>query len=233
MLGRLVVGAAALAIGVALLLDNVDAIKLTSRGIFAVLLAIVGLGLLIGSWWGRARWLIIPGVILTIALAITSLVPLHIRGGVGEVTWSPEARANVRGSYELFAGRAILDLSKVDFESDRTVEVDVTFGELLIVVAEDQPVDARAKLLAGEMRLLGEEQEGLGIEERVQRSGDEDLGTLEIDSEVVFGKITVRDVRSTDNFETRRNDDRFNFGPDRNGDSFRFDPPVLERRGVR
>jgi len=232
-LGRLVIGASALAIGVALLLDNLDVINITPRGVFAVLLALVGLGLVIGAWWGQARWLIIPGILLTIALAITSLIPLHIRGGLGEVTWSPESRANVRGSYELFAGQAILDLSKVDFESDRTVEVDVTFGELLIVVAEDQPVDASAKIQGGEMDLLGEEQDGWGIEERVQRPGDEDLGILKIDSEVVFGKIRVRDVRSSDTFESGRNGDRFNFGPNRDGDSFRFNPPVLESGGVR
>jgi phage shock protein PspC (stress-responsive transcriptional regulator) len=232
-LGRLVIGASALAIGGALLLDNVDAVNLTPRAMFAVLLAIVGLGLLIGAWWGHARWLIIPGVLLTVALAIASLIPLHIRGGLGEVTWSPETRTNVRGSYELFAGKAILDLSKVDFEADRTVEVDVTFGELLIVVDDDQPLDARVKVQGGQMDLLGEEQDGWDIQERVQRPGDEELGTLKIDSEVVFGEVTVRNVRSSDDFESGRNGDRFNFGPNDDGDSFRFNPPVLESGGVR
>jgi len=232
-LGRLVIGASALAIGGALLLDNLDAISLTPRAMFAVLLAIVGLGLLIGAWVGQARWLIIPGILLTIALAIASLIPLHIRGGFGEVTWSPETRANVRGSYELFAGQAVLDLSKVDFESDRTVEVDVTMGELLIVVAEDQPVDVRTKVQAGQMNVFGQDQDGWDIEERVQRDGDEDLGTLEIDSEVVFGEITIRDVQSSDDFESGRNGDRFRFGPDGDNETFRFNPPVLERGGVR
>ncbi|MEX2540031.1 MAG: LiaF domain-containing protein, partial [Actinomycetota bacterium] len=236
-LGRLVVGAAALAIGLGLLLDNLNVLKMTPRGTFAVLLAIVGLGLLIGTWFGSARWLIIPGILLVLALAITTFIPLHVRGGLGEVTWSPESRSELRGNYELFAGKAVLDLSKVNFGShDRSVEVDVTFGELLVVVPDDQPVEINSTVQGGEMILFGQSNEGWDIEDRVQRSGDEDLGTLEVDAEVVFGKITVRRVRSTDDFETGRNNDRtFRFGDVNSGDaeSFDFRPLELDRGGVR
>jgi phage shock protein PspC (stress-responsive transcriptional regulator) len=231
-LGRLVIGASALAIGGALLLDNVDAISLTPRVMFAVLLAIVGLGLLIGAWWGQARWLIIPGVLLTIALAITTFIPLHFRGGFGQVVWSPESRANVAPSYELFAGEAVLDLSKVQFEEDRSVEVDVTFGQLLIVVGEDQPVELESQVQGGEMNLFGVRQDGWEIEDRVDRAGSDELGTLSIDTEVVFGEIVVRRVRESDRFETGRNSRRVNINVDTNTSEDTFDgPPFLDERG--
>ncbi len=232
-LGRLVIGASALAIGGALLLDNIDAISLTPRTMFAVLLAIVGLGLFIGAWWGQARWLIIPGILLTIALAITTFIPLHFRGGFGQVVWSPESRSNVAPSYELFAGEAVLDLSKVEFEEDRSVEVDVTFGQLLIVVGEDQPVELESKVQGGEMNLFGVSKDGWELDDRVERSGNDELGTLSIDSEVVFGEVVVRRVRASDDFETGRNSRRVNVRVDTDSSSEdTFDaPPFLDERG--
>ncbi len=234
-LGRLVIGAAALAIGVALLLDNLDVVVVSPRGILAVLLALVGFGLLIGSWAGQARWLIIPGIPLLLALTIATFVPLHVKGGFGQVVWSPESRRLVEPNYELFAGEAVLDLSKIDFDSNRTVEVDVTFGQLLIVVDDDQPVDVRSRIQGGQMNLFGRQQDGWDIEDHRHRSGDDDLGTLKIDSEVVFGEIVVRNVRSGDEFQSGRDSRRLNVRVDTNNtdnkDSFDA-PPFLDERGA-
>ena len=92
MLGRAVVGAAALAIGIALLLDNTDTLDVTPKGVVAVLLLVVGVGLLIGTWFGRARWLIIPGHRARV-LARACLPPCRI-GGSG--TAPASACSNLR-----------------------------------------------------------------------------------------------------------------------------------------
>src|SRR5207248_1434179 len=82
-LGRLVVGACALGIGVVLLLSNLHVMHASPKHVIALLLAIVGAGLLVGTAWGRARWLIFPGLALALALTTVTAIPFNLRGGMG------------------------------------------------------------------------------------------------------------------------------------------------------
>jgi hypothetical protein len=207
-LGRLVVGAAALAIGIGVLLDNLNVFHLTAKGIFGVLLAIVGVGLLIGARWGRARWLIFPGIVLMVALAGASVLPQGISGNYGDVVWQPVSRADLRPMYTHGGGNIVLDLSQVKWGTkDKRITARVSFGQLLVVVPKDAPVDVAGRLQGGDLVMFGRQRSGWAISDELHQPGDRDLGTLHLRVEMNFGQIAVRRPRSTDDFvagSTRR-----------------------------
>lgn len=202
-LGRVVVGAGALAIGIALLLDNVNVLRVTPKGMFAVLLAIVGIGLLIGSRWGRARWLIFPGVVLAFLLAVATIIPFSAKGGWGDIAWRPSSLRMLQTTcreaspgapcYEHWAGQAVLDLTDVNFGGrERNLDVRLGFGELLVIVPEDVTVDATAHIQGGEINLFGENSEGWDISQTTRSNVKDGDGPLRLETNVTFGEITVR-----------------------------------------
>src|SRR6266508_6534332 len=84
MLGWLTVAAALLAAGVAGALDNLGVVNLTPARIVALVLSVIGIGLLVGSVRGRAWWLILLGLLLVPVMAVAivaSDVPLRGRTG--------------------------------------------------------------------------------------------------------------------------------------------------------
>lgn len=91
-LGWLVVSVAVLSIGVLGLTDLAGA-PVPGSAYMALPLAVVGLGLVTGAWYGRARWLIALGAVLAVALGITVGVEKdRRRGPVGHVA-TDERRA--------------------------------------------------------------------------------------------------------------------------------------------
>ncbi len=194
MLGRAVVGAAALAIGIALLLDNTHTLDVTPKGVVAVLLLVVGTGLFIGTWYGRARWLIIPGVILALLLGLLAALPdWRFGDGAGERIWQPQTLSQVRDEYRLGAGELLLDLSDVDFEGETEyVEVSVGFGSIIVVVPDHINVDVEASAGAGEVDLFRRQQGGLGVNQEHLFTGRRRAGQLDLEARVGFGEITLR-----------------------------------------
>lgn len=194
MLGRAVVGAAALAIGIALLLDNTNALDVTPKGVVAVLLLVVGGGLFIGSWYGRARWLIIPGLCLAALLALLATLPdWRFGDGAGERLFQPQTLSQVRDEYRLGAGELLIDLSAVDFEGEtRDVEAKVGFGQLIVVVPDHISVEVDTQVGAGEIDLFHRVQGGLGVNQDESFTGRRREGTLELDAQVGFGEVTLR-----------------------------------------
>jgi phage shock protein PspC (stress-responsive transcriptional regulator) len=223
-LGRVVVGIAALAIGGALLLDNVNVLNATPKGVLAVLLAIVGIGLLVGTWWGRARWLIIPGFVLAFMLAMTTLVPFNTRGGFGDLVWHPRSLETLKARYEHSAGQAVLDLTDIDFTDEaRSVDVRLGFGELLVIVPRNVDVEVDAHVQGGETNLFGEGSDGWDVDKHVTNDGRKGDGPLKLDAWVTFGELTVRRGLDAENFDSDNRSFNFNFGrmDRRNGNDVR------------
>src|SRR6266545_2789762 len=73
-LGWLVFGLALLAVGAMAILQNLNAVHLSAVRFPALALLVLGVGLLVGAFVGRARWLILPGLLLVpIVLAAGSI----------------------------------------------------------------------------------------------------------------------------------------------------------------
>jgi phage shock protein PspC (stress-responsive transcriptional regulator) len=192
-LGRLVVGAAALAVGIAVLLDNLGTVHMTPRLVIAVLLFIVGIGLVVGSWWGRARWLVFPGIVLTLMLGGVALLPANIHGGAGDLSYAPTLLSDVRAQYHHGAGNLRIDLTGVKFDaSPHTIRVTQGFGNLEIDLPNNVPVLARSHIRGGNLELFGHDSHGWDISDTQRSTGDNKLGLLTIRTDVGFGNTQIQ-----------------------------------------
>src|SRR5688500_1966146 len=85
-LGRTVISIMFLALGL-LAVADLSGLKIQAMAYIALPLAIIGLGLITGTWIGRARWLIVVGAILSVALGIGAAASGS--ASKGEVSWHP------------------------------------------------------------------------------------------------------------------------------------------------
>lgn len=206
-LGRLTVGLAVLWVGVAAFLERVsDSIDFTVVGILGVALAIIGGGLLIGAWVGRARWLVIIGVLMIPAVAVAAIadgIDVPLDAGIGDRTRVVAVEQTVVDE-ELFAGELLIDLvrdvrrndpSSVDAGLDRTVAARMGAGQLTVRVPADWTLVVDAHVGAGEIRFTGAVREttidGLNRRLRQTYTGEPDAPTVHLDLDVAFGEIRI------------------------------------------
>ncbi|MGN9776354.1 PspC domain-containing protein [Micromonospora sp. H33] len=147
-----------LALGVVTVLDLLDVFAVGASAYFAAALATIGLGLLVGTWFGRARWLIALGLVTAAALTVATVAESydHIRGVDGAVTWAPASHAELATRYENSFGDSVLDLRAVDFNGkDTEITVSINFGEATVVVPPDVDVTVMADVNAGDAVIFG------------------------------------------------------------------------------
>jgi hypothetical protein len=130
--------------------------------ISSVALGILGLGLLVGAFVGRARWLVFLAVPLLMVTALAALVPAdlsHRLGkGVGERVWTPTAVATLASAYELGVGRATLDLTQLNATVTNppiSVSASVGAGNLTVFVPQNARVFVNAHVSTGQLTLNG------------------------------------------------------------------------------
>ncbi|MBO4209078.1 LiaF domain-containing protein, partial [Micromonospora echinofusca] len=161
------------ALGVVTLLDLADVVDAHPSGYFAAALATIGAGLLVGTWFGRARWLIALGLVAAAALGVATLTESYdrVRGIGGDVTWAPADHAELADRYENKFGDAVLDLRAVTFPDEVTqVTVAVSFGHTEVVVPPNVDVTTIAEVSAGEATVFGRRMSG--VEARQRESTD-------------------------------------------------------------
>ena len=162
-------------------------------------LAILGIGLLIGTWLGRARWLIPLGVVLTLALGggYAAINDGHwTRTRIGDVSYAPQTVGEIQPLYEREMGSLRLDLSDVDFTGRNvTIEVNVAVGNLEIELPSDVDATVDATLDLGSASVLDEEWDGIGAETRTVTDLGEDGaggGQVHITTTVHIGNLEVQ-----------------------------------------
>jgi hypothetical protein len=174
-------------------LDNFGVVDMTPTRTLALMLTVVGLGLLVSSVWGRAGWLILLGVLLLPVVAATSVLnDLPVAGQTGDRVERPRTLAEVSPEYRLAAGNLTIDLSRVPFgPRPTTVDARVSAGEVRVIVPADQPVKAHATVGVGDIRSLGRETSGFQARSDVTDGESERLGQLVLDLRVGVGSIRV------------------------------------------
>jgi phage shock protein PspC (stress-responsive transcriptional regulator) len=198
-LGPLTFAAALIGTGLALVLDNLGAVDLTFGQVLAVFLTILGAGLLVGAWWGRAWGLIPVGLLALPVVALTALAgPVAVAGGVGERLFQPRTQAEVRPSYQVAGGELILDLSRVRFgPGSPPIEASVAGGRLLVVVPDEVAARIRGRVGVGSLDLLGHLDTGSQVdsavaEPAVKAPKQGTAPTVELDLRAGYGVIEVR-----------------------------------------
>lgn len=193
-LGGIVVSVAVLATGVLGVIDLAGA-AIAGSAYLALPLAIVGIGLVVGAWYGRARWLIAIGVVLSVILGIVTLVE-RLDAGSSSVNWRPAGIDQLDHRYKIDLGNAVLDLSAVDFTGrTESVDVSVSIGDLTVIVPENVDVSAEATVDVGNANVFGNQWSGIGQPTHsVTDNGADGVGggALTIRASVDVGDLEVR-----------------------------------------
>lgn len=201
--GLVSLGVAMVGIGLGAALDGPTGFP-GSAATLGFLLALTGVSVVVlalgltGRASGFSGFLTVVLALLLVSSAAASRV--EVQDGVGERTWTP-VPATGTSSFELGAGDAILDLSRLDTDVARTtpqlIEVQMGAGELTILVPSglDARVDASVGL--GSIRHTGSTVTGVDESSGTDRSesftaGDEPVQVV-VDAELGIGQITIQE----------------------------------------
>lgn len=189
-LGRLTIAVGLITLGIMALFDNLDLANVTFRHYVAAAMTVIGVGLLVGSMLGRARGLIVLGVILAPVVLFSPISEFDF--GETSVRYDPVSLDDIQTEYQLDVGTMIIDLSAVDFAGgEATIDADVGLGELIITVPDDVAVEAYGNVGVGELQVFGSNSGGIG-DIGLRRSTDGDNGTLIVNGRTDMGRVEIR-----------------------------------------
>jgi phage shock protein PspC (stress-responsive transcriptional regulator) len=216
-LGRVTIAAALAAVGVGLILDRTDLFDVSTYHLVAVVLLVLGVGLVVGTFLGRARWLLLVAIPLVLALPVagtfTSLDvdPLH---HLGDRTWRVPNAASVAPLYENGTGRTDLFVGGASTDdTDGATVIRHGIGAVVVTVPPGMTVELHGRAGWGRIEILDErvdvvdtpdgeavwssrqqvvEREGRDAELDYVLDGDPDGGRLTVDAVIGFGVIEVR-----------------------------------------
>jgi phage shock protein PspC (stress-responsive transcriptional regulator) len=161
----------------------------------ALALAVIGVMLLVGAWFGRPGGLIALGVVAVIALVGASANDYRFEDP--RVVTIPGSTAELEDSYTFSAGATHLNLSRItDLEAldGRTIDVEGNVGEIVVTVPDDVDVNVDARIgMAGDVTVMGETRSGPGVV-AIERTidGGEDVPELDLNLDLQVGNIEVR-----------------------------------------
>lgn len=128
MLGRLTVAVALIVVSTMVLVDLSGWSHFRPVEYVGAAMAVIAAGLLVGAFIGRARWLILIGVLLVPALLAAALLPGTVEWSAGSPNYRPATVEQVQESYELGLGRVVLDLTRLsaqELAGVGTIEVSI------------------------------------------------------------------------------------------------------------
>lgn len=134
-LGVLTLSVAFLVVGTMILVGNLGVADITMGHMAAAGLLVVGLGLLVGAWWGRSRFLILAGLVMIPFVIAGGFMHFPLKGSVGDRWVHATAIEDVASNYEMLAGSMYMELVDLeDFEGRKEIDISVAAGKVTILV---------------------------------------------------------------------------------------------------
>lgn len=153
-LGWLVLGIALLVVGVMAILQNLGALDLRLVRYPAMVFVILGTGMMVGAFAGRARWLVLPAILLVPAVLVLSVIHVPLEGGFGKIAVYARSSGEVAGSYRRVAGDVFVDLTRLQCtDADLSLSESTGFGNVTLYVPFDAHVVATGSIGIGETPL--------------------------------------------------------------------------------
>lgn len=186
---------AALAVGVLGIADLAGA-GVADSAYPAVVVAICGLMLLVGAFYGRAGGLIFVGLVAALGMA----------GATASTRWDdqvvrmPATASDVQDRYEIGAGELILDLTDVDDLQNldgRNIDLRAGAGSIEVILPEGLDVDVTANVGLGDATVFDDEQDGGGVDMTGSYDGGIGVPDLDLDIEVGLGEVDVHVLTAT------------------------------------
>ena len=190
-LGRLAVATVLITMGIMGVGQSVDWWEPSIRHYVGAVFVILGAALVIGSIFGRARWLIVVGMISAPLLFGAALLDVPLEGGFGDPRYTPATSAELEPEYRLIAGELVLDLTDLQLNPGDDFEIDASlvFGSLRFEVPPDLGVVVNAEVDGGEIKFNGDSvAQGINNKRSTTYSG---IGEIVIDAHVGFGELVV------------------------------------------
>lgn len=189
-LGRLTWAVIFMTVGAMALVERVSSLDFAPRHYVAMVMGLVGLGLLVGAWFGRSRGLIVAGFLLIPVVAVSPLAEVDL-ANLNRVVFTPTAVAEIEEVYSQDVASMVIDLSQVDFTGE-TVDMSAAsdLGEVVVIVPDDVAITGQARVDLGVIEVFDDGPLGIGSDSfAFTRSGT--AGTLELRLTVGAGRILV------------------------------------------
>jgi phage shock protein PspC (stress-responsive transcriptional regulator) len=193
-LGWLGLGIALLVVGIAAIAQNLGALDIRLVRYPALVLLILGITMVVGAFAGRARWLLLPAILVVPFLLAASVVTVPLEGGFGNLYERPLSSAAVHGSYQRVAGDVYLDLTELaGTEAAPVVSATSGFGTVSVVVPFDAHVLLTGRAGAGSIH-VGRALSDTGFEASLTTTMEPKRGdgaTITLDLETGIGDVWV------------------------------------------
>jgi hypothetical protein len=182
--------------GLAWLLDVLDLVDVDWTDRLALGLVVVGVGLLVAAWRGRA-WALVPvGLLFALLIVTAEALVVPVDAGTGEQTEIVDTPAELARDHELFAGQLTLDLRDVRLSAGETatVEAAVGAGQMRVLVPDDATVTVDADVRIGEVVSDGgpdANESGAGLDEHFTLAGAARGPEIDLDLFVGIGSLEV------------------------------------------
>ncbi|MEN8234546.1 MAG: PspC domain-containing protein [Actinomycetota bacterium] len=204
-LGRLTVAATLMGVGGLALLDVAEILYPEPVHYMALTVALIGAGLLVGALFGRARWLIVVGLLLLPPMWLANVGPTwSINSEVGEHHYHIETLEELQGlasatgegeGIEIAAGSLHIDLSDLVVPPDGApnaipITASVGAGELVITLPVYSSAVVEASVGIGSVEVFGDQSAGIGVS-RSYDTGREPSFIIDVSAGV--GSVVVND----------------------------------------
>jgi phage shock protein PspC (stress-responsive transcriptional regulator) len=191
-LGRYTLGAILVVVGGAALFDDAGVFTLEAGQYPALALVVLGAGLLVGTFWGRARGLILLGLLVAPFAWAAALVDVPLEGGYGPRFYAPVSASSVADEYHLIGGEMLIDLTDLEWGAE-PVDIDATvaFGKLELIVPDGVDVRFHGSAGVGQVEFFDDQRDGVDVDVDSSRAGSPSSGRLILDMRTSFGKVEV------------------------------------------
>ena len=170
-----------------------------AQHIVGLVLGVVGIGLVAGAFAGGGRGLIglaIPLAIAGMVLTTSPFKDFDLRGGVGDLSPTPQALTELKPVYQHAAGNIDLDLTKLPAGAPYSTTVSNGAGDTKVIVPATADVTFECRTGAGSASCFGRSSDGVDQDSLVGT----DLGADGAGGQ----KITLNVSNGVGNVEVRR-----------------------------
>jgi len=171
-----VVGFVLVAVGVLALLATFG-VSLPLGVVLPSLVIVIGLGVTVSAIRGEPSGgvtglAIALAVVLAVGGLFGAMLDVPVRGSVGDQRHTVAGEVVPEAEYRLLAGTLVLDLRDLDVPAGLTeVSVSTVLGEVRVLLPEDVAVSVSARVAAGDIRVLDERHDGMGVSTQVTTPG--------------------------------------------------------------
>jgi hypothetical protein len=180
--------------GCLLVMQMVAGTWLTLPHVIGLVLGVLGLGMVAGSFVRGGRGLIGLAVPLAVIGIGLTTVSVDRWDGAGDRTYTPASVQQVLPEYRLSVGNNALDLRQLTGADAAHTRVDLGVGNATVRVPANADVEAHCSANVGNVECLGRESSGHGPREDVTDVGADGPGgpKLVLDVHTGLGNVEVR-----------------------------------------